>query len=134
MTQALESLKNFHFNGVLLSKLYNAWAKKVHWINLPWNWSGIQNLQRNRFVISNWHTEFYKFGPEHSWISKTFNLIGSFWTKYIMFELKKYMQIIFHETEEGYKIWPEIDLSVQIDIGNFTNFDLSTAKSLKLSF
>ena len=27
--QALESLKNLHFNGLLLTKIYNAWAKKV---------------------------------------------------------------------------------------------------------
>ena len=41
---------------------------------------------------------------------------------------------MFHETEEGYKIWRGIDLSVQIDIGNFTDFGLSIGKSLKLSF
>ena len=51
-----------------------------------------------------------------------------------MFELKRYIGKIFHETKEGYKIWQGIDMSVQIDIGNFTNFDLSTAKSLKISF
>ena len=29
LTRALESLKNFHFNGFLLSKVYIAWIKKV---------------------------------------------------------------------------------------------------------
>ena len=51
-----------------------------------------------------------------------------------MFELKRYIGKIFHETKVGYKIWQGIDMSVQTDIGNFTNFDLSTAKSLKISF
>ena len=60
--------------------------------------------------------------------------MGFFPAKYIMFELKKYIRKIFHEAEEGYKIWWGIDLSVQTDRANFTNFDLSTAKSLKLSF
>ena len=59
--------------------------------------------------------------------------MASFQAKYIMFELKKYTGIIFHETEVGYKIYRGIDLSFQIDIGNFTNFDLSTSKSPELS-
>ena len=28
LTRALEDLKNSHFNGLLLNKVYNAWAKK----------------------------------------------------------------------------------------------------------
>ena len=60
--------------------------------------------------------------------------MGSFSAKYITFEVKKYRGIMLHETEEGYKIWRGIDLSVQIDRANFTNFHLSTAKSLKHSF
>ena len=39
--------------------------------------------------------------------------MGSSWAKYIFFDLKKYREVIFHETEEGYKIWREIDLSFQ---------------------
>ena len=39
--------------------------------------------------------------------------MGSFWAKYIFFWLKKYRGIIFHETEERYKIWRGIDLLFQ---------------------
>ena len=84
--------------------------------------------------FQNWHKEFDEIWPEHLKDSKNFILMGSFWAKYIMLNLKRYIGIIFHETEEGYKIWRGIDLSFQIDIGNFTNFDLSIGKSLKLSF
>ena len=28
LTQPLENLKNLHFNGLLLNKVYNVWAKK----------------------------------------------------------------------------------------------------------
>ena len=45
--------------------------------------------------------------------SKIFILMGSFWAKYILSELKKYRVIIFHETEKGYKTWRGIDLSFQ---------------------
>ena len=39
--------------------------------------------------------------------------MGSFWAKYILFELKKYIGVIFHETGEAYKIWRGINLSFQ---------------------
>ena len=52
LTRALESLRNFHFKGLLLSKVYIVWAKKVQRSNISWNWRGIQNLKRNRLVVS----------------------------------------------------------------------------------
>ena len=79
--------------------------------------------------FQNWHKEFDKIWPEHLKDSKIFILMGSFWAKYIMFKLKRYIGIMFHETEEGYKILRGIDLPFQIDIGNFTNFCLNTRKS-----
>ena len=53
-------------------------------------WRGI-NLS-----FQNWQKEFDKFWPEHSKISKFFILVGFFWTKYILFKLKKNRGIIFH--------------------------------------
>ena len=52
MTLALQSLKNFHFNGLLLSKVYILLAKKVQRNNISWNWREIQNLEGNRLVVS----------------------------------------------------------------------------------
>ena len=63
--------------------------------------------------FQNWHKEFDKFWSEHSKVPKIFIWIGCLWAKYILFELKKYRGVIFHETEEGYKIWRGIDLSFQ---------------------
>ena len=57
-----------------------------------------------------WHEEFGKFSPEHSKISKICTLMSCFWPKYIMFELKKYRGVIFHDTEEWCKIWRKTDL------------------------
>ena len=70
-------------------------------------WRGI------KLSLQNWHKEFDKIWAEHSKVSKIFILMGSFWAKYILFELKKYRRIIFHETEEGYKIWRGIELLFQ---------------------
>ena len=63
--------------------------------------------------FQNWHEEFDEFWPEHLKVSKIFILMGSFWAKYILFQLKKYRGVIFHGTEERYKIWRGIDLSFQ---------------------
>ena len=52
LTWSLESLKKFHFNVLLLSKVYIVWAEKVQRSCLSWNWKGIQNLERNRHVVS----------------------------------------------------------------------------------
>ena len=52
LIQALESLKKFHFNVLLLSKVYIVWAKKVQRSYLSWNWRGTQNLERNELVVS----------------------------------------------------------------------------------
>ena len=57
-------------------------------------WRGID------LSFQNWHEEFDRFWPEHLKVSKSFTLMGSFWTKYILFELKKYRGVIFHDTEE----------------------------------
>ena len=61
-------------------------------------------------MFQNWHEEFDKFWPEHSKVSKMFTLMGSFWAKYILFELKKYREVIFHRTEEWCKIQSKTDL------------------------
>ena len=58
--------------------------------------------------------------------------MGSFWAKYIFFELKKYRGVIFHETEEGYKIWRGIDLSFQNWHKKFDKFWPEHSKVSKL--
>ena len=59
--------------------------------------------------FQNWHEEFDEFWPEHLKASKIFTLMRSFWAKYILFELKNYRGVIFHDTEEWCKIWRRTD-------------------------
>ena len=49
--------------------------------------------------FENWHKEFDKIRSKHSTVSKIFILMGSFWAKYKLFEVKKNIGIIFDETE-----------------------------------
>ena len=69
--------------------------------------------RRIHSLFKNWHKNLTNFDPSTQKVSKIFILIGSFWAKYILFELKNYRQIIFHETEKGYKTWRGIDLPFQ---------------------
>ena len=112
MTRALQSLKKLYFNGLLLSKVYTGWTKKVQMNNVSWNWR--YNISRGiGLFLQNWHKKFDKIWPEHSKVLKNFTLMGSFLAKYRFFELKKYRWIIIHKTEEKFKIWRGIDLLFQ---------------------
>ena len=44
------------------------------------------------------------FWAEHSKVSKSFTLIGSFRAKQIFFELKKYSRVMFDSTEDWCKM------------------------------
>ena len=70
-------------------------------------WRGID------LSVQNWQEKFDEFWPEHSKISKICTLMGFFWTKYIMFELRIYRGVLCHDNKIWYKIWRRIDLSVQ---------------------
>ena len=70
LTQALNSLKNLHFNKLLLTKVYNVWAKKkAQRSYLSWHWRtvktfekkltcGLENDTRN---FANFHQSTRKF-------------------------------------------------------------------------
>ena len=113
MTRALESLKNFHFNGLLLNKVFIVWARKEQRHNFSWKLRKIQNLERNQLVVSKlaWGIWQNLTRALELKVSKLFILMGSFLAKNTFFGIKKNRGIIFHETEEGYKIWRAINLS-----------------------
>ena len=133
LTWALESLKKFHFNVLLLSKVYIVWAKKYRGVIFHETEEGYKIWRGIDLSFQNWHKEFDKIWPEHSKVSKIFILMSSFWAKYILFELKKYRGVFLHETRMGYKIWRVINLLFQNWHKELTNFDLSTEKSQRFS-
>ena len=56
----------------------------------------MQDLKRNNGLsVQNWQEKFDKFWPEPSKNSKNYTLMGCFWPKYIMFELKKVQRNYF---------------------------------------
>ena len=129
LTQELESLKNFHFNSLLLSKVYIAWTEKY------------------RGVIVHETEEDATFGEELTcrfkidirqiltWALESLNNFH-----FNRFLLSK-VYIVWASTEELYfmklkrdtKFGEESTCSFKIGIRNSTNFDLSTQKSQKFS-
>ena len=84
----IQSRKSIH-RGVMCHDI-KEWCKIWRGIDLP---------------FQNWHEEFDEFWPEHLKVSKIFM------SMYILFELKKYSGVFFHDIEELCKIWRKSDLS-----------------------
>ena len=60
--------------------------------------------RKDDLSFQNWGKEFDKYWLEHSKVSKICSLMVYFWPKYIMFEPKKYREVMFDGTEDWYKI------------------------------
>ena len=81
LTQALENLKNFHFNGLLLSKIYIALAKKVQRSYLSWHWRVMQNLKKNWLVVWKMTWGIWQIFTRALESLKIGTLMGSFYPK-----------------------------------------------------
>ena len=68
-------------------------------------------IWRKTDLLSQKWQEFGEFWPEHSKVSQICTLTGSYCAKYLMFDLTKYIKVIFHDTDEWCKIWRKTDLS-----------------------
>ena len=81
-----------NFNGLLLIKVYNLWAKKRSY--LLWHWRVMQNLKRNWLVSSKltWGN-LTNFDPR-SGKSKILHFNELLLTKYIVCELKRYRGVM----------------------------------------
>ena len=88
--------------------------KKVLKTHLPWHWKLMQSLKKNWLVVSNIYDmrNLVNFHPTTQ-KSKNFTPMGYFCPKYMRFELKKYRGVIFHDTEQWWKIWKTLTLWFQ---------------------
>ena len=89
-------------------------------------WRGID------LSFQNWLKEFDEFWLENSKVSKIYTLMGTFWPKYIMFELKKCRGAIFHDTKMWCKIWRKTDSWFGKWYEEFGKFSPEHTKFLKL--
>ena len=134
MTWAPKRLKDFHFNGILLNKVYTVWAKKVqknHLYDIE-EWCKI--WRKSDMLLGKWHEEFGKFSPEHSKVSK----LELWWDLFV--QRRKFMSLKFTEElcimimKNDAKIEEKLTCRFKIDMRNSTNFGQSTRKSKKCVF
>ena len=81
--------------------------------------------------VQNRREDFNKFWPKHSKISKVCTLMGCFWPKYVMFELRKHRRVMFDDAEYWYKVWKKTGLCFQKwheEFGKFSPEHLKVSK------
>ena len=100
---------NLYFDRLLLLKVYKILAKKVQRSYVSWPCRVMQSWRKTDVLFHKWQ-KFGEFWHEQSKVWKICTLIDSYCGKYLMFELKKYRGVIFHDTEEWCKIWRKTDL------------------------
>ena len=98
---------NLHFDRLL--EVYKILVKKHRGCisHDPEGWCKI--WRKTDLLFQKWQ-EFGEIRPEHLKISKTCTFICSCCAKYLMFDLKKYMGVVFHDTEGWCKLWRKTDL------------------------
>ena len=122
LTRALENLKNLHFNGLLLTKVYNVWAKKVQRSYVWLHSRLIQGLKENWLVFPKIDMRNLANFHQSNWTSPNWDLDDIICLKLKMYELKIYKGVMSHDNEEWCQNWRGIDLSVQNWHQEFSKF------------
>ena len=121
LTRALESLKNFYFNELLLRKVYIDWAKSVKGSYLSWHWRVMQNLKRNLLAVSK---VIWGIWQILTWALKSlenlhFNAL--FFTKVYNFEPKSTELCLIGQTIDA-KFQGKLTCASKNDMRNLENF------------
>ena len=95
----------------------------------PDDWCKIWRKTNRQF--QKWQ-EFGKIWLKRSKVFKTCTFICSYCEKCLMFDLKKFRGVIFHDTEEWCKIWRKTDLSFGKWHEKFGKFSPEHSKVSKL--
>ena len=126
LTWALESLKNFHFNGLLLSKVYIIWAKKYRGVIFDHIEEICKIWRKTDVSFGKWHEKFDKFSPEHLKVSE----FGLWWDPFV--QSRKGMTSKFTEelcvmTMNNTKFYEELNCHFKTDM----SFDWILTRALK---
>ena len=116
------SQQNWDFDDILLPKVRNVWVWEKVMQKLKRNWLVSSKLTWRIWWILTWAIRN----------SRNCTLMGCFWPKYIMFELKRYRWVMFDGTEYWCKIWRKTDFAFKNDKRSLANFQQNTFKSLKI--
>ena len=131
LTQAHKIQKNVNFNGLLWSKVYIVWAKKLQRSYRSWHWRVMQNFDRNWLIVSKltWGV-LQILTRAHKSLKKILFSMSSFLPGYIFFELKK---LPFMTLKIDAKFGEELICWFKIDMKKLTHFDPTTQKFKNVS-
>ena len=119
--------QNWYFLGILLSKRESAWEVMCNGTKEWWKiWRGID------LSLQNWHKEFDEFWLGHLKVSKIYTLMGYFWPKYIMFELKSMKELYFITLESDAKFEEKMTCAFRKWHKEFAKFSREHSKVPKL--
>ena len=101
---------NLYFDRLL--KVYKILAKKYRGV-MSHDLEDWREIWRKTDLFFQKWQEFGEIWPEYSKVSKICTFISPYCAcaKYLMFDLKKYRGVIFHDTEGWCKIWRKTDLN-----------------------
>ena len=121
--------ENLHFDVLHLSKVYYLYYYRGVMCHNTEEWCKIWG--GTDLCCKKWHEEFGEFDPTFESL-KICTLMGSFWTRYIMFELKNYRGVMCHDTDEWCNIQRKLTGGLKNGIRNLINFHASSCKSENL--
>ena len=122
---------NLYFDRLLFLKVYKISPKKVQRSYVSWYWRLMQNLKKNRSVVSKM-TRIWWILIGALNVSKICTLIALFCSKYITYDLKSYWGVTFHDTEESCKILRKTCLWFEKWHKEFDKFSPEHLKILKI--
>ena len=134
LTRELETIKNLHFNRLLLTKLYNVWAIKMYRGVIFHDtrvWCKIQ--RKTDLWFGKWREEFGKCSPEHTKVSKLGLSLGPFIQSRKYMSLNTSGELCDMTMKNDSKFAKELTCQFKIEPKNLTNFDPSTWKSQKFN-
>ena len=128
LTRAIASLKKFHFNVLLLRKVYIFGAKTVKRSYLSSNWRGIQNLERNWFVVSKLAWGIWQILTWALAILKKFLFNGVLVTKVYCLSYKSAEELSFMTLKSHANFEEKLTCGLKKDLRSLANFQQSTWK------
>ena len=131
--------QNGDFDGILLSKVENIWAYNLQGSYVSWESRMTQKLKRNWLLSSKlawtiWRILIQALKNLKILHFNGLTLMGCLWSKYIMFDPKKYKGVIFDSTEYWCKIWRKTDFFFQKWYEEFGKFSPETWKPQNFDF
>ena len=134
LIRALENLKNLHFNGLPLAKVYDVSVKKVRRSYVWWHWILMQNLKENRLSLSKMTWGIWEIFTRALESLEIWTWWDSFIQSRECMSLKFTGELFVMTMKKKYaKLEEELTCHFKIDMRTLMNFDLSTQKSQKFA-